>query len=156
MKVASKAFDPDGKIPCKYTCDGRNLSPPLSISDVPPETKSLVVILDEVEVPGRYRKLDKGVYWLVFNIPQNVRDIEEGRQPDGSHAVVETGKLKYHGPCPSEGEHLYRFKVHAVDVELDHRQNATARQVTKAMAGHILATAELMARYEMTLVCQVR
>lgn len=155
MKITSDAFGPDGKIPCKYTCDGRNLSPPLSISDVPPETKSLVVILDEVEVPGRYRKLDKDVHWLVFNLPQNVRDIPEGRQPDRSYGMVETGKLKYHGPCPSEGEHLYRFKVYALDVELDLRQDATARQVTKAMAGHILTNAELMAKYEMTLVCQV-
>ncbi len=155
MKLTSSAIESGGEIPCKYTCDGQNLSPPLSISDVPPETKSLVLILDEVEVP-RYRQLDKTVSWLIFNMPQDVRDIKEGQRPDGSQGMVETGRLKYRGPCPSEGEHLYRFKIYALDVELYLRQNVTPRQVIEAMAGHILATADLLARYEMILTCQVQ
>lgn len=156
MKLTSSVIESGGKIPCKYTCDGQNLSPPLSISDVPPETKTLVLILDELEVPGRYRRLDKSVSWLMLNVPQNVRDIREVQRTDGSYGVVEADRLKYHGPCPSEGEHLYRFKLYALDIELTLTQNATPQQVLKAMGGHILATAELQARYEMSLTCQIQ
>jgi Raf kinase inhibitor-like YbhB/YbcL family protein len=156
MKLTSSAIESGGQIPCKYTCDGQNLSPPLSISDVPPKTKGLVLILDEVEVPGRYRHLDKSVSWVVFNVPQNIRDIEEGHRTAGTYGVVEAGRLKYHGPCPSEGEHLYSFKVYALDTELTLSQDATPRQVMKALGNHVLATAELLARYEINLTCQIR
>jgi Raf kinase inhibitor-like YbhB/YbcL family protein len=156
MKLTSNVIESGGKIPCKYTCDGQHLSPPLSISDVPSETKSLVLILDELEVPGRYRHLDKTVSWLIFNLPQNVREIREGQRTDGSHGVVEADRLKYHGPCPSEGEHLYRFKVYALDIDLALTQNATPQQVMKALGGHVLAAAELLATYEMNLTCQIQ
>jgi Raf kinase inhibitor-like YbhB/YbcL family protein len=148
MKLTSPAFDPDGKIPSKYTCDGENINPPLIISDVPDRAASFVLIMDDPDVPKRLRADGMWDHWVVFNIPPSTREIVEGEEPQGTHGMGTSGNLSYFGPCPPDREHRYFFKLYALDTELTLAEKATKHQVERAMEGHILARAELMGRYE--------
>src|SRR5580704_17851330 len=47
LMLASPAIPPSGEIPAQYTCDGADISPPLSWSDVPAETGSLVLVVED-------------------------------------------------------------------------------------------------------------
>ena len=144
----SPAFEHEGKIPSKYTCDGENISPPLTVSDVPPETKSLALIMDDPDVPKHLRSDGMWDHWVVFNIPASMRDIKEGNEPDGIHGIGTGGNMNYFGPCPPDREHRYFFKLYALDTELDLPEKATKQQLEKAMENHIIEKAELMGKYE--------
>ena len=148
MKLASSAFEHEGKIPSKYTCDDANTNPPLTISDVPSGAKSLVLIMDDPDVPKHLREDGMWDHWVVFNISPTLRDIKEGEEPAGTPGVGTSGNLDYFGPCPPDREHRYYFKLYALDTELDLPEKSTKAQVEKAMEGHILEQAELMGRYE--------
>ncbi len=148
MKLGSPMFEQEGKIPSKYTCDGENISPPLTISDVPTEAKTLALIMDDPDVPKNLREDGMWDHWVVFNIPVSLCDIKEGEEPEGTHGVGSGGNLDYFGPCPPDREHRYFFKLYALDTELDLQEKATKQQVEEAMEGHIIANAELMGRYE--------
>jgi len=152
MKLASPAFENGEKIPSRFTCDGAAVSPPLTISDVPSGAKSLVLIMDDPDVPRVLRSDGIWDHWVVFNIPVDTAEIAEGEEPDGTHGKGTGGNLNYFGPCPPDREHRYFFKVYALDAELDLPEGATKQQVESAMEGHVLATAELMGRYERGLV----
>jgi Raf kinase inhibitor-like YbhB/YbcL family protein len=148
MKLMSPAFEHEGKIPSKYTCDGENISPPLTVSDVPPETKSLALIMDDPDVPKHLRSDGMWDHWVVFNIPASMRDIKEGNEPDGIHGIGTGGNMNYFGPCPPDREHRYFFKLYALDTELDLPEKATKQQLEKAMENHIIEKTELMGKYE--------
>ena len=148
MKLMSPAFEHEGKIPSKYTCDGENISPPLTVSDVPPETKSLALIMDDPDVPKHLRSDGMWDHWVVFNIPASMRDIKEGNEPDGIHGIGTGGNMNYFGPCPPDREHRYFFKLYALDTELDLPEKATKQQLEKAMENHIIEKAESMGKYE--------
>lgn len=148
MKLTSSAFTHEGKIPSLYTCDGKNLNPPLNISDVPPEAKSLVLIMDDPDVPKRLRADGIWDHWVVFNIPVTVTEIPEGKEPPGVHGVGTSGNLDYFGPCPPDREHRYFFKLYALDTQLNLPKKVTKTQVETAIQGHILAEAVLMGRYQ--------
>ncbi len=134
MKLISSAFDHNEKIPSKYTCDGENISPPLTISDVP---KNL-------------RKDGMWNHWVVFNMPPDMDGIKEGNEPQGMGGVGTNGKQGYFGPCPPDREHRYFFKLFALDQKLDLTEQATKEDLENAMKGHILEQAELIGRYERT------
>jgi len=148
MKLTSSAFQNGGKIPMKYTCDGPNICPPLAISDVPAETKSLVIIMDDPDVPKSIRSDGMWDHWVVFNIPPHVRKITEGNEPEGTPGKGTGGNQNYYGPCPPDREHRYFFKLYALDAKLDIPALSSKKQVEKAMAGHSIAKAELMGKYE--------
>ncbi|OKH25628.1 kinase inhibitor [Hydrococcus rivularis NIES-593] len=148
MKLTSPAFAHEGKIPPKYTCDGENINPPLVISDVPAEAKSLVLIMDDPDVPKRLRADGMWDHWVVFNIAPSLTEIQEGKEPPGVHGIGTSKNLNYYGPCPPDREHRYFFKLYALDTQLNLPEKATKQQVERAMEGRILAKAELMGRYE--------
>ena len=148
MKLKSSAFEHGGKIPSKHTCDGDNISPSLTISDVPSEAEKLVLIMDDPDVPRELREDGMWDHWVVFNIPASVCDIREGEEPSGTHGIGTGGNTDYFGPCPPDREHRYFFKLYAVDIALDLTEKSTKLQVENAMEGHVLATAELLGRYE--------
>ena len=148
MKLTSSAFKHEGKIPAKYTCDGDNIAPPLTISDVPPDAKSLVLIMDDPDVPKEFREDGMWDHWVVFNIPPGLSGIKEGEEPDGTHGVGTGGNTNYFGPCPPDREHRYFFKLYALSTKLDLPEKATKQDVEKAMEGNIVAQTELMGRYE--------
>ncbi len=147
MQLSSPAFENGGQIPSKFTCDGENVSPELRISGVPAAAKSLVLIMDDPDVPEFVRKDKMWVHWVVFNMPTDVAVLPEDGTPPGTPGKGTGGKLVYQGPCPPDREHRYFFKLYALDSELDLPEGATKPQVEHAMHGRILAQTELMGRY---------
>ena len=145
MKLTSPVFENFGPIPAKYTCDGENINPPLEISQVPDEAKSLVLIMDDPDAVKPAGKVWD--HWIVYNIPPSVSVINEGEEPAGTHGKGTGGNSDYYGPCPPDGEHRYFFKVYALDIELDLPAGATKQEVLTAMTDHILAEAELVGLY---------
>jgi hypothetical protein len=148
MKLISPAFAHDGRIPARYTCDGDNVNPPLKIEDVPQEAQSLVLILEDPDVPRNLRKDGMWDHWLVYDIPPQVRKIDEHSEPPGIHGTGTAGNENYYGPCPPDREHRYFFKLFALDTKLDLPPRSSKSRVQQTMEGHILARAELMGRYD--------
>jgi Raf kinase inhibitor-like YbhB/YbcL family protein len=140
IKVFSSAFEPNGTIPAKYTCDGENVSPPLRFEDVPEATESLALILDDPDAPrGTF------THWVVWNI-EPVSNIEEDTIP-GVEGVNDFQKIGYGGPCPPSGTHRYVFRVYALDKQLELKAGAGRKDLETAMIGHILAEGELIGKY---------
>jgi Raf kinase inhibitor-like YbhB/YbcL family protein len=148
MKLTSSAFQNEGKIPAKYTCDGKNINPPLSISDVPEKAKSLALLMDDPDVPKKLRKDGMWDHWVVFNIPVDVREISEGREPAGTPGKGTNGETGYFGPCPPDREHRYFFRLYALDTYLDLPEGSGKSSVKEAMKEHIIDQDILMGRYE--------
>lgn len=141
MLVKSPAFENNKLIPAKYTCDGADVNPLLTIEGVPDETKGLALIVDDPDAPmGTFD------HWIVWNIPPDTREIGENTIP-GTEGISSYRKHAYGGPCPPYGTHRYFFKVYALDVELDLKTNSTKKDVEKAMKGHILAEGVLVGLY---------
>lgn len=148
MKLESSAFKHEGAIPSKYTCDGENISPPLKISDATEGAKSLVLIMDDPDVPKSIRPDGMWDHWLVWNIPPETTEILEGQEPQGTIGKNTGGKFGYQGPCPPDREHRYFFKLYALGTTLDlSPATTTKKDLEAAMEGHILDQAELMGRY---------
>jgi Raf kinase inhibitor-like YbhB/YbcL family protein len=148
MHLKSPAFKEGGIIPSVYTCEGKNISPPLEIGDAPKEAKSLVLIMDDPDVPAFVRPDRMYDHWVVFNIPPSTHKIAENAPPSGIHGKNTAGKNQYTGPCPPDREHRYFFKLYALDKMLDLPAGATKRQVEEGCKGHILSHCQLMGRYE--------
>jgi hypothetical protein len=148
MKISSTAFENEGKIPSKHTCDAQNVSPQISISDVPEGAKSLVLIMDDPDVPKHVREDGMWDHWVVFNIPPDTREIPEGQEPAGTSGLGTHGDTGYFGPCPPDREHRYFFKLYALDTELDLPEKTDKLSVEKAMTTHVIDQAVIMGRYE--------
>ena len=136
-------------MPEKYTCNGSDISPPLSWTEPPAGTKSLALIMDDPDAPA-----GTWVHWVVYNLPASARALSEGTPPtetlaDGAkQGTNDFRKTGYGGPCPPPGSaHRYFFKLYALDIELNLAPRAAKKQVETAMAGHTLARAELIGRY---------
>ena len=154
MKLTSTAFEHNGMMPTKYTCDGdRELSPPLSISGVPETAKSLVLIMDDPDIPEVFKK-SHGIsafdHWTLFNISPETRGIPEGGTV-GTPGATTRGELKYVGPCPppeyEPSTHRYFFRLYALSAPLDLPAGATKEQVLDALAPVTLEETELIGRY---------
>src|SRR3989344_6812742 len=116
MKLTSPAFEDNGKIPSKYTCDDQNINPRLFISDVPDDAKTLVLIMDDPDIPETAKKsfnVSVWDHWVVFNIPPGTKAVSEGRNPPGVIGRNTRGNNTYGGPCPPDREHRYFFKLYA-------------------------------------------
>ena len=144
MKITSSTFTHNQMIPRKYTCQGEDINPALTISAIPPATKSLALIVDDPDAPFK-----TWVHWVVFNIPSQGEslEIEENTVP-GKQGNNDFGKLDYGGPCPPSGTHRYFFKVYALDTELSLKDGISKADLEKALKGHILASAELIGLYK--------
>jgi len=148
MKMQSSAFKEGEKIPSKYTCDGENVSPLLSWSDFPNNTKTFALIVDDPDAPG-----GTFVHWVVYNLPANVTSLPEettsNNLPSGAkQGTNHFGDEDYGGPCPPAGTHRYYFKLYALDIEVHLKAGAGKRDLLKAMEGHELSEAQLMGKYE--------
>ena len=146
MKITSPAFENNGNIPSKYTCDGKNISPPLNISDVPEGAKSLVLIMDDPDAVLPAGKVWD--HWVIWNISPFTKEIKEGEQPRGVRGRGTSNNLTYKGPCPPDRVHRYFFRLYALDSGLQLPEGSMKAEVETAMKGHILTKAELMGRYE--------
>lgn len=140
MTITTTAFDPQRAIPKKYTCDGEDVNPELSIGDLPSNAKSLVLIVDDPDAPGK-----TWLHWLVYDI-EPTSSISENSVP-GPQGKNDFGRTSYGGPCPPGGEHRYFFRLYALDTTLKLDAGADRRMVEKAMDVHVIARAELMGTY---------
>lgn len=143
MLLTSDAFGNGGNIPSKYTCQGKNIPPPLRIQNVPSGAKSLCLIMDDPDVPAFVRKDQMWDHWVVYNIPPDAHEIKGGVEGKNT-----SGGLGYDGPCPPDREHRYFFKLYALDQTLSLPPGATKKEVEKAMQGHILKECILMGKYK--------
>ncbi|HYF67552.1 MAG TPA: YbhB/YbcL family Raf kinase inhibitor-like protein [Ohtaekwangia sp.] len=141
LHISSSAFENEGVIPRKYTCDGAGINPPVKIEHVPEGTKSFVVLMDDPDAPGKVFD-----HWVVWNILPN-QQIKENSTP-GSIGKNSLGKNEYIGPCPPSGEHRYFIKVYALDTLLDLDDTADKNRVETALEQHILAYGELVGVYQ--------
>lgn len=148
MKLTSSAFKEGGIIPSLYTCEGKNINPPLEIRAVPPSAKSLVLLMDDPDVPKTVRPDGMFDHWVIYNIPPDTYEIAKGSTPPGIQGRNTYGKNEYFGPCPPDREHRYFFKLYALDKMLDLQPGASKKQVERAIQGHVLAHFQLMGRYE--------
>ncbi len=143
MKLTSDAFENKGDIPSDYTCDASDISPQLSIEDVPENAKSFALIMDDPDAP-----MGTFVHWVVWNIPTDTREIPKSTEPNGIQGKTDFGKQGYGGPCPPSGTHRYFFKLYALDTELDLPEGSTKEDLEAAMQGHILEETQLMGNYK--------
>lgn len=148
MKLTSPAFQENRVIPSRYTCEGEEISPPLHFENVPKGAKSLVLIMDDPDVPHHLRPDGMWDHWVLFNILPTVQKIEENKTPLCKSGMTTSGHTRYVGPCPPDREHRYFFKLYALDTMLNLPSGATKKEVEKAMEGHILAQTQLMGLYE--------
>lgn len=147
MKIKSSAFENNSSMPSKYTCDGEEVNPPLSFLDIPKNTKSLVLIMDDPDVPKNLRPDGMWDHWVVWNMPPSTTSIPENSMPPGIVGKNTGGENGYQGPCPPDREHRYFFKLYALDSKLDLSENATKADLESAMQGYILDKAELIGLY---------
>jgi Raf kinase inhibitor-like YbhB/YbcL family protein len=141
LSIKSPAFEHGKLIPKKYSCDGQDINPPLTIEGIPKEAKTLVLAVDDPDAPsGTFD------HWIVWNIPASASKIGENTVPgkEGMNSAREQG---YMGPCPPSGTHRYFFKVYALDTELSLGASSRKKDVEKAMQGHIVAKGELVGLY---------
>jgi Raf kinase inhibitor-like YbhB/YbcL family protein len=150
MQLTSNAFQEGGAIPAKYTCDDKNVSPPLKWTGSPSGTKSLALIVDDPDAP-----VGTWVHWVVFDLPASTAELPEDlpksqHLPGGAIQGINDFKhLGYGGPCPPQGKaHRYFFKIYALDALVGLKPGATKKDLETAMAKHILAQGQLMGTYK--------
>jgi len=140
IKVFSSAFESNGTIPRKYTCNGDNINPPLEFEGIPEEAESLVLIIDDPDAP-----MKTFTHWIIWNI-EPVAKIEEDSIP-GVEGINDFRKIGYGGPCPPSGVHRYFFRVYALNRQLELKAGAGRKELESEMIGHIIAEGELMGKY---------
>jgi Raf kinase inhibitor-like YbhB/YbcL family protein len=150
LSLSSPVFQEGEDIPITYTCDGQDISPPLTWGEPPSETQSFALIMDDPDAPG-------GVFthWLLFNLPANSRELSEAIPPHNElvNGALQgkngSGNIGYGGPCPPSGPaHHYRFTIYALDQAIDLTAGASRIQVIDAITGHILAWGQITGMYQ--------
>lgn len=143
--LESPAFQLNTLIPVQYTCDGSDTSPPLSWRNVPANTKSLALVVEDPDAPS-----GTWTHWILFNIPPTVTKLDAGSPvPSGAATGKNSwGTLGYRGPCPSFGAHSYVFKLYALDNILELGDGTTNSIISDAMTSHVLDSATLVGLYQ--------
>ena len=149
LKLASAAVEAGGTIPRQFTCEGSDISPALTWTEPPAGTRSFALIVDDPDAPAGV-----WVHWVIYDLPPSARQLpenipEQAEFDSGArHGRNDFRRLGYGGPCPPPGPaHRYFFKLYALNATLGLKPGATKADLENAMKGHILAEAELMARY---------
>jgi Raf kinase inhibitor-like YbhB/YbcL family protein len=155
LKITSTAFQPGGSIPSTYTCEDRDVSPPLAWSGAPPGTKTFALIVDDPDAPDPAKPQRVYVHWVIYNLPATTTALPENASKKGlSTGAVQGkndwGKAEYGGPCPPIGRHRYFFKLYALDAELTGLPAPTKPDLERAMKGHVLDSTEMIGTYQKT------
>ncbi len=153
LVLSSPAFQPDGEIPTDYTCESKDISPPLVWQGVPAGTRSLALIIDDPDAPDPAAPKMTWVHWIVFNLPPETTGLPAGTTakdlpPGTQEGINDFRRTRYGGPCPPIGRHRYFHKLYALDILLEGLNALTKQQLEAAMTGHVLAHAELMGTYQ--------
>ncbi|PIQ91664.1 MAG: YbhB/YbcL family Raf kinase inhibitor-like protein [Parcubacteria group bacterium CG11_big_fil_rev_8_21_14_0_20_39_22] len=151
MRITSPAFKGGEDIPAKYTCSGEGKNLPLKFKNTPSNTKSLVLIMDDPDIPQTVKEL-MGIpvfdHWVVFNINPKEEEVKEGFEPEGILGENTAGSLGYIAPCPPDRRHRYFIRLYALDSRLELAEGAKRRDLEREMTSHIIEEAELMGLYE--------
>lgn len=152
LAITSSSFSHDGIIPARHTCDGPDISPALTWTDIPDGTKSLVLIVDDPDAPDPAAPKRTWVHW-VYNLPPNVNGLPEGVEaenlPSGTlQGINDWSRTGYGGPCPPVGSHRYFHKLYALNTILPDVNNSTKAILEKAIQGHVIAQTELVGHYQ--------
>jgi Raf kinase inhibitor-like YbhB/YbcL family protein len=149
ISVYSDVFEEGGTLSKEYTCDGKNISPDIGWKGIPEGTKSIALIMDDPDAPGR-----TFVHWVIYNIPEESTGLPPGVSKneslsDGSlQGKNDLGEIGYYGPCPPPGKpHRYFFKVYALDTKLDLKSGVNKSKLEDTISGHVLAKGELIGKY---------
>lgn len=144
MQLTSPAFKNLDFIPARYTCDGENINPPLYLQDIPEDTKSLVLIVDDPDAPG-----GDWVHWLVWNLNPTTIEIDSHSLPPlAIQGLNDFGHTTWGGPCPPSGIHRYQFTLYALDTTLDLAYTTTKPKLLAALQAHIIETSMLVGLYK--------
>ncbi len=148
LQLTSPAFAAQGEIPKRFTCDGAGVPPPLAWTGAPAGTKSFALVVDDPDAP-----MGTWVHWVLYDLPDTVAALPEGLKakdlPPGTREGTNSWKTTgYGGPCPPAGRHRYFHKLYALDIVLPDLDRPTSGRLEKAMAGHVLARAELVGTYQ--------
>ncbi|GAB3419432.1 YbhB/YbcL family Raf kinase inhibitor-like protein [Flindersiella endophytica] len=142
FRMTSPAFAEGKAIPAKYSCDGANVSPPLTWSGVPAGTRSLILVVDDPDAPsGTY------VHWILGGLAPSTRSLAENSVPAGAwQAPNSADDRAYTGPCPPSGTHHYRFTLYALSSQI---ASDVSRGETLARIGDAaLASGRLTGTYQ--------
>lgn len=155
MTLTSEAFAPGAEIPSAYTCEGDDRSPPLRWSGVPAAAKSLALVVTDPDAPDPARPQRTWVHWVLVDLPAGDGALPESVPADRLPAGARAGKndwdrADYGGPCPPIGRHRYVHTLYALDTKLAGPAQPTLAELERAIAGHVLAKAELIGTYEKT------
>lgn len=143
FRLHSPAFAYGGVIPREYTCDGRNVNPPLSIEHAPEEAAALAIMMEDPDSPG-----GNWIHWWVWNIDPRTTAIKENAVPKGAVVGINSfGDAKYGGPCPRAGEHGYVFRLYALRHALTLPAEATDLMLRNALLGNLIAETDLVGYY---------
>jgi Raf kinase inhibitor-like YbhB/YbcL family protein len=153
IRLQSPAFTDCGTIPKVYTCDGKDVSPPLTWSGVHESARSLALVCEDPDAPS-----GTWTHWVIFDLPASVKELSEGVEaqervkmtPSGETAIQGKNDFKktgYGGPCPPSGAHRYFFRIYALDIELSLGTTTTRPDLLRSIKGHVLAEGQLMGRY---------
>ena len=145
MKLSSPAFQDGEEIPVKHGYTKENTNPPLKFEEVPEEAETLVLIMDDPDAMEPAGKIWD--HWTVWNIPAEKTEVEEGESP-GKEGMTDFRQRGYGGPNPPDGEHTYRFRLYALNTELELSNDARKEDVQEAMEGNVLEEAELEGRFK--------
>jgi Raf kinase inhibitor-like YbhB/YbcL family protein len=153
MTLRSAAFEVDAGIPARYTCDGADVSPPLSWSGVPKEAASLALIVDDPDAPDPAAPKMTWVHWVLYNLPPQTDHLSEAvgeeELPRGTaQGLNDWKRTGFGGPCPPIGRHRYFFKLYALDTRLSNLSTPTKAALESAMEGHVIAEAHLVGTYQ--------
>lgn len=153
MHIYSPVFTPELSIPARYTCDGRDVSPPLIWSGIPDKAKSLVLIVDDPDAPDPAAPRMDWVHWVLYNLPTISSGLVEAATPDDLPTGTREGvndwkRTGYGGPCPPTGRHRYYFRLYALDKVLSGLHQPSKTALLQAMQGHVLAEADMIGTYQ--------
>jgi len=148
LELQSPSFAAGGVLPQAFTCNGENVSPPLSWMNVPPEAKSMALICDDPDAPD-----GTWVHWVLYNLPATTKSLPRKVPPrptlnnGASQGINDFKAVGYSGACPPEGTHRYVFKLYALDIKMPLKTGISKAELLQAMDGHVLAQGQLVAKY---------
>jgi len=157
FSLSSSAFVDGELIPAQYTCDGNNTPPPLIISGVPVGTKSLVLVMDDSDIPREVKEargIEKFDHWALYNIPPETTEISNLENFSAGENGI--GEMSYTGPCPPANykptEHHYSFRLYALSGNLNFIKAPTLDELELAAAEMMIKKTELVGRYQRATV----
>jgi Raf kinase inhibitor-like YbhB/YbcL family protein len=146
LELTSPWFEDGGPLPERASSEGEGLPPPLSWSEPPPETRELVLIVEDPDAP----KPEPFVHWLVYDINPRARSLDaEGAKHarEGQNSLLRNGFAPA-APPRGHGLHHYHFQLFALDAPLALDKGEGKTRLVSHMENHVIGFGELVGTYE--------